>query len=198
MGSILRLFNSDSHSSGVAGSKPQLVLHSAMTSHLSDIGLGSAIAIVVGIGTYILVRTQLERAVEDLIKRNELASDPLISQLRTASALHAKAWGKPWPQSDGTISGDEIGPVDDEDDDDVDGAFADKLKVPSEFEYRSLEEIRTLKSALGANPGEDEEDFLVVHKEYEILREGLEHESKYKRAIVMTGHPGIGSYETWF
>jgi len=125
-------------------------------------------------------------------------SDPYASQLRTASALHAKAWGKPWPQSDGTISGDEMGLVDDEDDDDVDGAFADKLKVPSEFEYRYLEEIRTLKSALGANPGEDEEDFLVVRKEYEILREGLEDESKYNRAIVMTGHPGIGSYETWF
>jgi hypothetical protein len=179
-----------------------------MTSQLSDIVFGSALLVALGIAGYIFVRPpdndrearslRLERAVEDLMKRNELASDPYASQLRTASALHAKAWGKPWPQSDGTISGDEMGPVDDEDDDDVDGAFADKLKVPSEFEYRYLEEIRTLKSALGANPGEDEEDFLVVRKEYEILREGLEDESKYNRAIVMTGHPGIGSYETWF
>jgi hypothetical protein len=113
-----------------------------------------------------------------------------------ASALHDKAWGKPWPQSKGTISkteisGDETGPVDDD-------AFADTLDVPPNFKYRYLEEIRSLKSALGVNPGEDEEDFLVVRHEYKMLRKGLEKESKFKRAIVVTGHPGIGSYETWF
>jgi hypothetical protein len=169
-----------------------------MTSHLSDIALGSAIATVVSVSIATYITTLLLKKHTRDVLEPDGPSNPYASQLRTASALHAKAWGKPWPQSDGTISGDEIGPVDDEDDDDVDGAFADKLKVPSEFEYRYLEEIRTLKSALGANPGEDEEDFLVVRKEYEILREGLEDESKYERAIVMTGHPGIGSYETWF
>jgi hypothetical protein len=56
-----------------------------------------------------------------------------------------------------------------------------------------LEEIRGLKIALGANPGEDEKDVLVVLGEYEVLRQALEDLKSY-RAIVVTGHPGIGSY----
>jgi len=180
---------------------------------------------VVGLGDKRPASTGLDDDPKPPTKRRR-PSDPYASQRRTASDLYANAWGKRWPQSQGMISkteisGDQTGLVNDDDDvdedddddddeddvdndddvdddDEVDGALANNLKVPPEFEYRYLEDIRTLKSALGANPGEDEEDFLVVRKEYEILREGLEDESKYERAIVMTGHPGIGSYETWF
>jgi hypothetical protein len=121
---------------------------------------------------------------------------------QAASALHAKAWGKQWPQSVGTISkteisGDESGSVDD-DDDDVDHALADKLKVPPDFHYRFFKEIQGLKLALRADPGEDYEDVLVSRGEYETLRQALEVDLKYKRSIVVTGHPGIGSYESWF
>jgi hypothetical protein len=114
---------------------------------------------------------------------------------QAASALHVKAWGKEWPQSKGTIfktemvSGDESGSVDD---DDIDYGLADKLEVPPHFDYRCFTEIRSLKRSLGARPGQDFEDFLLVRKEYEMLREALE-SLKYS-SIVVTGHPGIGSY----
>jgi hypothetical protein len=152
-----------------------------MTSQLLKIVLGSAIVAVLGIAGYIIVRPSR------------------TSVQLTVSALHAKAWGKSWPQSQGTIlkteiSDDETGSVDD---DDVDGALADILVVPPQFKYRYLKEIRGLKSALGTNPGQDEEDVLVVREEYEMLCQALE-ENRKCRAFVVTGHPGIGSYESWF
>jgi len=39
-------------------------------------------------------------------------------------------------------------------------------------------------------------DVLVVREEYEMLRKALEDD--IKQAIVVTGHPEIGSYEIWF
>ena len=120
----------------------------------------------------------------------------LDSQQQAASALHAKAWGKPWPHSEGTIYKTEIpdaetGSVDDE----IYG-LADKLDVPSDFNYRYFKEIQDLKSALGARPGQD--DVLVVRKEYEMLRRTLEDDLEAFRDIAVTGHPGIGSYEGCF
>ena len=118
---------------------------------------------------------------------------------QAASALHTRAWGKPWPHSEGTIyktdiSDAETGSVDDE----IYG-LADKLRVPPDFHYRYFKEIQVLKSALGVNSGqEDIEDVLVVREEYKMLRQALEDDLKSIRSIVVTGHPGIGSYETWF
>jgi len=119
-------------------------------------------------------------------------------EIDNLSNLHAKAWGKQWPQSKGTISkteicGDESGSVDD----DVDEALADKLKVPLEFDYEYFEDVQHLKIALGAS-GQDFEDTLVIRDEYKKLRQALENDSVNYRAIVVTGHPGIGSYKRWF
>jgi hypothetical protein len=163
-----------------------LNLAPAMTSYTSEI-MGSAIAVALGVGVGVGI------AVGYIIA-------PHASEAQqAASALHAKAWGKPWPQSKGTISkteieisGHESGSVDD---DDVDDGLADKLKVPPDFHYRYFKEIWGLKCALGAFPGEG---VLVVREEYEALRRALEDDLKYKRSIVVTGHPGIGSYESWF
>jgi hypothetical protein len=126
-------------------------------------------------------------------------SDDFELLQHAASALHPKAWGKPWPQSKGTIS--KSGDEEDEDETGSVDALADKLEVPSTFDYWYFEEIRSLKSALGANSDQEEEDFLVVREEYELLRqalEGLALEGLKKRSFVVTGHPGIGSYESWF
>jgi hypothetical protein len=117
---------------------------------------------------------------------------------QAASAIHAKAWGKQWPQSKDTIYeneiSDETGSIDDHDE--IYG-LADKLVIPSEFNYRFFKEIRGLKVAVGANPGEAVDDVLVVREEYETLRWALEGDLNY-RSIVVTGHPGIGSYESEF
>jgi len=83
-------------------------------------------------------------------------------------------------------------------DDNVDEALADKLKVPLEFDYEYFEDIQHLKIALGASPGQDFEDSLVIRDEYKKLRQALENDSVNYRAIVVTGHPGIGSYKSWF
>jgi hypothetical protein len=152
-----------------------------MTSQLSNIVLGTVfVAVFVG---YIIGR----------------ATTPTIESNQAASALHAKAWGRQWPQSEGTIAkteiSDESGSVDDHN---IDGSLADKLVVPLHFNYQYFEEIQSLKSALGAQPDQDEEDVLVVRQEYEILRQALEGDLKDYRSIVVTGHPGIGSYETRF
>jgi hypothetical protein len=128
-------------------------------------------------------------------------SPPLApdSGQQAASALHTRAWGKSWPQSKGTISKTEIfdkepGSVDHE----IYG-LTDILDVPSHFNYRYFKEIQNLKIALGTNPGQgDIEDVLVIREEYEKLRWALEDDLKGLRSIVVTGHPGIGSYETWF
>jgi hypothetical protein len=151
-----------------------------MTNHLSDIVLGSAIIAAVSVAGYIIVQPSR------------------TSKQRAVSAFHAKAWGKTWPQSKGTISKGEIdsetGSVDD--DDEIYG-LADKLAVPPNFNYWYFKEIQSVKSALGAQHNRGEEDVLVVREEYKMLRLALE-DLKDDRSIVVTGHPGIGSYESWF
>jgi hypothetical protein len=166
-----------------------LNLAPAMTSYTSEI-MGSAITIAIALGVgigvgYIIARPHANEAQQ------------------AASALHTKAWGKTWPQFIGTIYKTEIvsnetGSVDDDDDDEI-RDLADKLDVPSHFNYRCFEEIQDLKLALCANLGqEDIEDVLVVREEYETLRQALEVDLKYEHSIVVTGQPGIGSYEGWF
>jgi hypothetical protein len=173
--------------------------------------MAAAIAIALGAGlAYIITRpyaSEAQQAASTLhassLHAQQLALHASSSHpQQLASALHAKAWGKPWPQSKGTISkteieisGDESGSVDD---DDLDDALADKLKVPSDFHYRYFKEIQGLKRALSADLGKDLEDVLVVREEYETLCRALEEDLKYKRSIVVTGHPGIGSYESSF
>ena len=115
---------------------------------------------------------------------------------QAASALHAKAWGKPWPQSKGTIHKTDISDAETSSVDDEIYGLADKLRFTADFHYRYFKEIQVLKSALRANPGQG--NVLVVRKEYEMLRQALEDDLKSIRSIVVTGHPGIGSYETWF
>jgi hypothetical protein len=142
-----------------------------MTSYAKEIVVGSAIVAALGVAAYMARPTPIQL---------------------TASALHAKAWGKQWPQSKGTIYKTELS--DDKtgsDDDDESYGLADKLHVPPNLNYRYFKEIRSLKSALGVNPGQDFEDILVVREEYEKLHQALE-DLKNFRSIVVTGHPGIG------
>ena len=116
-----------------------------------------------------------------------------------ASTIHAKAWGKQWPQLEDTIYkneiSDETGSVDDHDEV---YDHADKLVIPSQFNYRFFKEIRGLNIALDTDPGQAVDDILVVCDEYETLHRVLEHDLKDEHSIVVTGHPGIGSYESWF
>ena len=79
-------------------------------------------------------------------------------------------------------------------DDDVDGALADILLVPPKFTYRFFKGMREIKSVLGA--GSDTDDILVIREEYKTLLKVLE--TRKHRGVVVTGHPGIGSYECWF
>jgi hypothetical protein len=163
-----------------------------MTSYTSEIAVGISIA-TLGIAAHML--SQQQALVAQLSQISPIRED------QAASALYAKAWGKPWPQSKGTISKTEIsgesGSVDD--DEDVVDALADKLKVPPHFNYRYFKEIQGLKSALGASPGRDFQDVLVVREDYETLRQVLEDQRQEGyHAFVVTGHPGIGSYESWF
>jgi hypothetical protein len=127
--------------------------------------------------------------------RNEMQRTMIFGCPPDIAKGHGSLWGKPWPQSEGTIFDDETGSVDD---DEIPG-LADKLEVPPLFHYRYFKEIQDLKSALGASPGqEDLEGVLVIREEYEILRRALEDDLKVFRDIAVTGHPGIGSYESWF
>jgi hypothetical protein len=147
--------------------------------NLSDIVLGSAIIAAVSIAGYIIVQPSR------------------TSEQRAVSAFHAKAWGKTWPQSKGTISDSEISNKTGSVDDDEIYGLADKLAVPPNFNYWYFKEIQSVKSALGAQHNRGEEDVLVVREEYEMLRLALE-DLNDDRSIVVTGHPGIGSYESWF
>jgi len=159
-----------------------------MTSYTSEIVVGSAIIVAaLGVAAYMVVQPQ-----------HQLSPEPGPVQ-QAASALHAKAWGKPWPQFEGTIYKTDIfddgtGSVDDEIPD-----LADKLNVPSHFNYRYFKGIQRLKNDLGANSDqEDIEGVLVIREEYEMLRRALEGDIEHYRAMAVTGHPGIGSYESWF
>jgi len=117
------------------------------------------------------------------------------------SSLHDKAWGKRWPRSKGTIckaemTDSESGPADG-DVDDVDQAIAD-TSVPEEFTYWFMTGMRDIKKALNATS--DMDDVLVICDEFEQLYNLLERREATTqfRGYVVTGQPGIGSYECWF
>jgi hypothetical protein len=74
----------------------------------------------------------------------------------------------------------------------MNSALADKLHIPPTFNYTCFKEIWVLKEVIRALT--DEKDALVVLEDYAQLRQALEGTYKNIRAIVVTGHPGIGSY----
>ncbi len=112
-----------------------------------------------------------------------------------AAALHKKAWGTPWPhRSSGKLSMADLSPdkdvqmsiETDEDDDNVN-------TTTIEWEYTCLHNIHSVVTACGGVP-DAVQDVLVIRPEYVWLRETIE--TGYLRttkAIVVTGHPGIGS-----
>ncbi|TFK82092.1 hypothetical protein K466DRAFT_603955 [Polyporus arcularius HHB13444] len=111
-----------------------------------------------------------------------------------AAALHKKAWGTPWPhRSSGKLSIADLSPDEDmqmsietdEDDDNVN-------TTTTEWEYTCLHNIHSVVTACGGVP-DAVRDVLVIRPEYVWLRETIE--TGYLRttkAIVVTGHPGIG------
>src|SRR5258708_11562122 len=116
---------------------------------------------------------------------------------QAASALYEKAWGKPWPSmSKGTIMESDIQKTDSADNDN-DSYLADKLRFDSPFDYVYFGELDGVKRALGDESSAQEET-LVVRAEYIALHLALESKYKNARALVVTGQPGIGSYESWF
>jgi hypothetical protein len=158
-----------------------------MTSYTSEIMVSSAI-VVAALGVAVYIDNELRKSLDDLTPIRLRASD-----------IHAKAWGKRWPQSQGTIHKTEISNETDSIDDDEIYGIADKLVVPPKFNYRYFKGVQSLKRALGADSGQIIEDILVIRDEYEMLRQVLEnHPKSQTKSIVVTGHPGIGSYESWF
>jgi hypothetical protein len=160
-----------------------------MTSYMPEIVVGSVIGAALGVAACTVV--DMRKRLDNLRYELATASDLRPTQ-QEASALYAKAWGKQWPQSKGTIDKteiyDETGSVDDDEIHDL----ADKLDVPPQFNYRYFKEILSLKHTLGANPGRDFEDILIVREEYEKLRRALEDDLEGFDSIVVTGHPGTG------
>ena len=108
--------------------------------------------------------------------------------------LYDTAWGKRWPHiSQGSISEGEITDRGGEHDDDADGPLTDILHIPTSFNYECFQEMRVLRDAFGE--ASVMMGGLVVREEYSILLQALE-ELTDEGAIVVTGHPGIGPYET--
>ena len=132
----------------------------------------------------------------------ELISRSLtVAPAEALSNLHAKTWGKPWPHqsrctiSKSEISNDRTGPVDEDNLDFTDGPLRDILHIPPSYEYDCFKEMQAFTDAFAAVP--ILKNSLVVREEYKILRKVLEEEVlKSCRGIVVTGHPGIGSYKT--
>jgi len=122
-------------------------------------------------------------------------------ELIPPSAFYKGAWGKHWPEFEGTIyeadivDNNEHGPADD----DVDGPLAHELRVPPEFKYRFFRGMKEITSLADLNPSTG--DVLVIREEYEKLLEALQKEAHMyplTRRFIVTGHPGIGSCECWF
>ena len=108
------------------------------------------------------------------------------------SAFHENAWGKPWPRFNGEIYKADISDTKSSSAEyHVERILQDKLKVPPVFSYQFFKGIREIKCGLGAGP--DTQNVLVIRAEYEVLLKYLE--ATKVRGLVITGHPGIGSYE---
>ena len=145
----------------------------------------------------------------------ELISRSLtVAPAEALSNLHIKAWGKQWPyKSTCTIVKNEMiqpetDPVNEDDLVFKDSALRDILRIPDEYTYDCFREMHAFTQAFAAPAAV--KNVLVVRKEYEILRKALEEKEKkqgeeYKKkkkghndqlGVVVTGQPGIGSYET--
>jgi len=100
--------------------------------------------------------------------------------------------------SEGTIAeGDIYNDKTDSADDDEDSYLADKLRLDTPFRYTYFKKIVLLRRALG-DENSAQEETLVVREEYDALNSALENVFAKVKAMVVTGQPGIGSYESWF
>ncbi|KIM30456.1 hypothetical protein M408DRAFT_285882 [Serendipita vermifera MAFF 305830] len=177
-----------------------------MTSYTSEIPLSSIMIAILGAAlgaaAYMVYRVEKQRKrwgeqarrLEEFAQAVAGERQPTSLQ-NAASALHADTWGKQWPQSEDTVYKTEIEDKNGSVDDDEIYGLADKFIIPPHFKYRYFTEIRRLKTALYAYPGNADDDIIVVREEYETLRRTLENDFEDTRSIVVTGHPGIGSQE---
>ena len=101
----------------------------------------------------------------------------------------------------------ETDPVNEDDLDFKEGPLCDILRIPDEYTYDCFREMHAFTQVFASRA--IVKNVLVVRKEYEILRKALEEmeakkeeEQKRKKGpkdqlgVVVTGQPGIGSYET--
>src|SRR5258706_2597686 len=118
---------------------------------------------------------------------------------QAASHLYNMAWGREWQDmSEGIIvEGDIDDDKTDSADDDEDSYLADKLRLDTPFRYTYFEKFSFLRRALG-DENSAQEEALVVREEYDALNSALESDFAEVKAVVVTGQPGIGSYESWF
>ncbi|KAF9012152.1 hypothetical protein BDZ89DRAFT_912053, partial [Hymenopellis radicata] len=99
--------------------------------------------------------------------------------------LYDLAWGKSWPHQAGTIYKTEIGQVNADDELYFDGGVDG---IPDSLAYDCLQDVGKVTAALSMTMGFL--DVLVVREEYDLVRKMLEKPDH--KAVVVTGHPGIG------
>jgi hypothetical protein len=115
----------------------------------------------------------------------------IIAPTNEMLKLYDMAWGKPWPyMSSGIISEGDTAKLNDSED--IGGPLNDILQVPPSFHYDVLKGLHVLRDVFGASVVGKA---IVIREEYRKLFKALE-EDYHDRAIVVTGHPGIGSYKT--
>lgn len=111
----------------------------------------------------------------------------VLSQSEALANVYKLAWGVQWPRHVGTVHKTDIGIPRDTEYTDADDATAD---IPDRWDYTCLDNIDLIADAL-CMPTKTF-DFLVIRREYDLLREMIERNSS-TGAFVVTGHPGIGS-----
>lgn len=119
--------------------------------------------------------------------------DYLSIFLKDASAIYNIAWGNSWPhQHRNRIFKTEIGTASDRGDD-ADYACTVDLEIPAHLDYVCVKRFLSIADHLITTnqPQTSSEHLFIVRNEYIALREMIE--MSPKRAIVVTGHPGIGS-----
>ena len=122
-----------------------------------------------------------------------LSTGTSIALAIALAKLYDMAWGKPWPHiSYRSISEAEIADRGSEHDD-ADGPLSDILHVPTSFDYECFDKMEVLRDVFGTASVMD--CGLVVREEYGILLKFLEGQLTW-RPVVVTGQPGIGSYDT--
>jgi hypothetical protein len=115
----------------------------------------------------------------------------IIAPTDEMKKFYDMAWGKPWPQSRGIISEGDIANL--RNNEDIDGPLLDILQVPPSFNYDCFEQMDVLRNVFGRSVLDRA---LVIREEYRKLFKALEEDYK-DRAIIVTGHPGIGLYEPY-